>query len=89
MGEDNLWRDDMVPGQLVDRRSEGDRRKADNSDFFARGGIERRRGSDPRRKRKGSLDLSRKAGPQDLELECRGLMRKLEKEALEDSAIHF
>jgi len=41
------------------------------------------------KKRKGSLNLSRKAGPQDLELQYRGLMRQLEKEALEDSAIHF
>ena len=66
MSKDNPWRDDMAPGQLVDRRSEGDRRKADNPDFFARGGIERRRDSDPRQKEKGiaqSITESRPAGP--------------------------
>ena len=40
-------------------------------------------------KERDQRNLSWKAGPQDLELQYRGLMRQLEKEALEDSAIHL
>jgi hypothetical protein len=39
---------DMAPCLFFDRRSGEDRRNADNPDFFARGGIERRSGIEVR-----------------------------------------
>jgi len=67
MNENNSLKDDMSPFSLVDRRSGKARRKAGNLDFFARGGIERRRGSDPRHKAKKAaqhIASSRPAAPE-------------------------
>jgi hypothetical protein len=43
---------DEHSGSAKDRRSGEDRRKADDPDFFAGGGIERRSGIEARRKRR-------------------------------------
>jgi len=48
MHEDPSLKDDSSLNPLIDRRSGEDRRKANNPDFFARGGIERRSGTEPR-----------------------------------------
>jgi hypothetical protein len=67
MNDKNSLKDDMSPFSLGDRRSGEDRRMAGNPDFFARGGIERRRGSDPRHKAKRAaqhIASSRPAAPE-------------------------
>jgi hypothetical protein len=48
MSENHSSEGDMALCPLIDRRTGEDRRKADNPDFFARGGIERRSGIEVR-----------------------------------------